>query len=154
MMTMETSQSVRRGVVVVLAAAALGPIAALASEDYTRYSNEELVKLRSQAQSMGEEERLRYREEMQKRVQKMTPEERERLGIGDRGQEAQNSQKRERTRTNEDNDRGQGEMQRERQRSEAQAGNYGQGYESRQPGGRSQRGGMGGAGMGRSRGGR
>jgi len=114
-MKTQTIRSIRRGVVVALAAAAFGPLAAMAAEDFTRYSNEELVQQRSQVQNMGEADRLRYHEEMQQRAQKMTPEERSRLGIG------------------RDAAAGQGTQTRERQRAESRDG-YGRGYESRQGG--------------------
>jgi len=134
----------------VFTAAAFGPLAAMAAEDFSRYSNEELVQLRSQAQNMGESDRLRYREEMQQRTRYMSPEERTRLGV-DRDAAAQGTQARERT--GEDNDRGQGETKRERDRAEQRnAGGYGSGYESRQGGssaGGAGRGGMGGGGRGR-----
>jgi len=132
-MKMQTSRSVRRSVVVVVAftAAAFGPLAAMAAEDFTRNSNEELVQRRNEAQNLGEADRLRYREEMQQRTQNMSPEERRRLGIGQDDAAAQGTQARERT--GEDRDRGQGEMKRERQRVESGDG-YGRGYESRQGG--------------------
>ena len=130
-MKMQTSHSVRRSVVVAFTAAAFGPLAAMAAEDFTRYSNEELVQRRNEVQNLGEADRLRYREEMQQRTQNMSPEERRRLGIGRDDAAAQGTQAREHT--GEDRDRGQGEMKRERQRVESGDG-YGRGYESRQGG--------------------
>ena len=155
-MKMYASRTVRRSVVAALAAATLGPLAVLAAEDFTRYSNEELVQRRSQAQDMNETDRLRYREEMQTRTQNMSAEERNRLGIGRDGAAAQGTQTRERVRTGEDNERGQGELKRERERAERRdASGYGSGYESRQGGsgagggfGGGGRGGMGGGGRG------
>jgi hypothetical protein len=123
-------RSVRRGMAVAVVSAALGPVAALAAEDFTRYGNEELVQLRNRAQSMDEADRLRYQAELQRRAQAMTPEERERLGIGgDQG--PRDGDTRERTRANADNERGRGELNRERQRTESGSG-YGRGYETRQ----------------------
>lgn len=144
-MKIQAIHSVRRGIVVALTAAALSPLAAMAAEDYTRYSNEELVQLRSQAQNMGEADRLRYREEMQTRTQNMSAEERNRLGVGQ--DDAQKTQTRERTRTGEDNTNGQGTQTRERTRTEQRdADGYGRGYESRQSGsGSGMSGGMGGS---------
>jgi len=81
-MKMQVSRSVRRGVVVAFTAAAFSPLATMAAEDFTRYSNEELVQQRSQVQNLGEADRLRYREEMQNRARNMSAEERGRLGIG------------------------------------------------------------------------
>ena len=155
-MKIQAIRSVRRGIVVAVTAAVLSPLTAMAAEDYTRYSNEELVQLRSQTQNMGEADRLRYREEMQTRTRNMSAEERSRLGVGQ--DDAQKTQTRERTRTGEDNTNGQGELTRERTRTEQRDGDsYGRGYESRQGssgGGTSggmggSRGGMGGGGRGR-----
>jgi hypothetical protein len=132
-MKMQAIRSVYRGVVVAFTAAAFCPLAAMAAEDFTRYSNEELVQQRSQVQNMGEADRLHYREEMQQRAQNMTPEERSRLGIGRDDAAGQGAQTRDQVRSGEDNDRGQGEMKRERQRAESDDG-YGRGYEARQGG--------------------
>lgn len=152
-MKMQAIRLVRRGVVVALTAAAFSPLAAMAAEDYTRYSNEELVQQRSLVENLGEADRLRYREEMQSRAQNMSAEERSQLGVGRDDAAAQGTQARERTRSAEDNDHGQGELQRERERAEQRdAGSYGRGYESRQSGssaGGGGRGGMGGGGRGR-----
>ncbi len=153
-MNTQTIRSIRRGVVVALTAAGLGPLAAMAADDYTRYSNEELVQQRSVVQNLGEAERLRYREEMQQRAQNMTAEERSQLGVGRDATTGQATQTRERVRTGEDNDRGQGELKRERTRSEqGSSDGYGRGYESRQSGSGGSmgggRGGMGGGGRGR-----
>jgi hypothetical protein len=128
-MEIQAIRSVYRGVVVAFMAAAFGPLAAMAAEDFTRYSNEELVQQRSRVQNMDEADRLRYREEMQQRVQNMTPEERSRLGVGPDDAAGQGTQ----TRSGEDNERGQGEKKRKRQRVESDDG-YGRGYESRQGG--------------------
>ncbi|HWR88235.1 MAG TPA: hypothetical protein VN277_07440 [Acidiferrobacterales bacterium] len=129
-MKTQTIRSIRRGVVVALTAVAFGPLAAMAAEDFTRYSNEELVQQRSQVQNMGEADRLRYREEMQRRAQNMTPEERSRLGIGP------------------DDAAGQGVQKRKRQRAGGGDG-YGRGYEARQGGGSAgNAGGFGGRGAG------
>lgn len=148
-MKMQASRSVRRGVVVAFTAAAFGPLAAIAAEDFTRYSNEELVQQRSQVQNLGEADRLQYREEMQNRAQNMSAEERSRLMVGRDDTAAQETQARERVRTAEDNDRGQGETKRERERTEQRdAGSYGSGYEARQSGGASGGHGMGGGGRG------
>src|SRR4030067_3164174 len=70
-MKMYASRTVRRSVVAALAAATLGPLAVLAAQDFPRYSHEELVQRRSQAQDMNETDRLRYREEMKTRTQNM-----------------------------------------------------------------------------------
>jgi uncharacterized membrane protein YgcG len=154
-MKMQAIRLVYRGVVVAFTAAAFGPLAAMAAEDFTRYSNEELVQQRSHVQNLDEADRLRYREEMQRRAQNMTPEERSRLGIGRDDTAGQGTQTRERVRSGEDNDRGQGETKRERQRAGSGDG-YGRGYEVRQGGsstgggfGGGGRGGMGGGGRGR-----
>ena len=132
-MKTQTIRSIRRGAVVALTAAALGPLTAMAAEDYTRSNNEELVQQRSLVQNLGEADRLRDREEMQQRAQNMTAEERSQLGVGRDDAAGQTTQTRERARTDEDNDRGQGDMKRERQRAESGDG-YGRGYESRQGG--------------------
>jgi uncharacterized membrane protein YgcG len=153
-MKMQASRSVRRSVVVAFTAAAFGPLAAIAAEDFTRYSNEELVQQRSLVQNLGEADRLQYREEMQNRSQNMSAEERSRLMVGRDDTAAQETQARERTRTGEDNDRGQGETKRERERTEQRdASSYGSGYESRQ-GGSSAGGAGGGGGRGAGGGGR
>ena len=153
-MKMQFIHSVRRGVMAVCTVAGFGPIVAMAAEDFTRYSNEELVQLRRQAQNMSEADRLRYREEMQTRTQNMSAEERNRLGVGRDAAAAQGTQTRERTRSGEDNTSGQGELKRERTRSEqGSSDGYGRGYESRQSGSGGSmgggRGGMGGGGRGR-----
>ena len=154
-MKMQAIRSVRQGVVVAFTAAAFGPLAAMAAEDYTRYNNEELVQQRSLVQNLGEADRLRDREEMQQRAQNMTAEERSQLGVG-RDDAGQATQTRERVRTSEDNDRGQGELKRERERAEQRdAGSYGRGYESRQGGSSAgNAGGFGGRGAGGGGGGR
>jgi hypothetical protein len=111
-----------------LGAAMLVPGAASADEDFGRYTNEELVQMRTRAGEMSDAERTQYRAEMQKRVQAMSPEERARLGVGPGGEGAPGQ----RTRSAEDNTQGQGSLERERARTEAesQAG-FGQGYEQR-----------------------
>jgi hypothetical protein len=132
-MKMQAIRSVHRGIVVAITAAAIGPLTAMAAEDYTRSSNEELVQQRSLVQNLGEADRLREREAMQQRAQNMTAE--ERSGVGRDAAADQTTQTRERVRTSEDNDRGQGELKRERERAEQHdAGSYGRGYESRQGG--------------------
>jgi len=153
-MKMQAIRSVRHGVVVAFTAAAFGPLAAMAAEDYTRYNNEELVQQRSLVQNLGEADRLRDREELQQRAQSMTAEERSQLGVGRDAASGQATQTRERT--SEDNDRGQGELKRERERVEQHdAGSYGRGYESRQGGsGAGNAGGFGGRGAGGGGGGR
>ena len=153
-MKMQAIRSVRHGVVVAFTAAAFGPLAAMAAEDYTRYNNEELVQQRSLVQNLGEADRLRDREAMQQRAQNMTAE--ERSGGGRDGAAGQTTQTRERVRTSEDNERGQGELKRERERAEQHdTGNYGRGYESRQGGsGAGNAGGFGGRGVGGGGGGR
>mgnify|MGYP003452765293 FL=1 len=155
-MNTQTIRSIRRGVVVALTAAGLGPLAAMAAEDDTRYNNEERVQQRSVVQNLGEADRLRDREAMQLRAQNMTAEERSQLGVGRDDGAGQTTQTRERVRTSEDNDRGQGELKRERERAEQQdAGSYGRGYESRQGGSSAgNTGGFGGRGAGGGGGGR
>jgi hypothetical protein len=134
-MKMQVIRSVRRGIVVAFTAAAIGPLTAMAAEDYTRSNNEELVQQRSLVQNLGEADRLREREAMQLRAQNMTAEERSGPGVGRDDGAGQTTQTRERVRTSEDNDRGQGELKRERERAEQRdAGSYGRGYESRQGG--------------------
>jgi hypothetical protein len=134
-MKMPAIRSIRRGIVVAITAAAIGPLTAMAAEDYTRSSNEELVQQRSLVQNLGEADRLRDREAMQQRAQNVTAEERSGLGVGRDDAAGQTTQTRERVRTSEDNDRGQGELKRERERAEQHdAGSYGRGYESRQGG--------------------
>lgn len=127
---------------VVLGAGGLSPAVVRADEDFTRYTNEELVQQRTRVRDMDQADRTRYRDEMQSRAQHMSAAERERLGIDERGAPAGAGEGR--TRAGEDNDRGQGEMERERQRSESGDG-YGRGYESRQG---SSGGGLPGAGRG------
>lgn len=134
-MNTQTIRSIRRGIVVALTAAAIGPLTAMAAEDDTRYNNGELVQQRSLVQNLGEADRLRDREEMQQRAQNMTAEERSGLGGGRDDAAGQTTQTRERVRSGEDNDRGQGELKRERERAKQHdAGSYGRGYESRHGG--------------------
>jgi hypothetical protein len=135
-----------------LGAGIIVPAVVHAEQDFTRYTNEELVQQRTQTRDMSEGDRTRYQEEMRKREQTMSAQERKRLGVDAGDQQAQGDQTRQRTRTSEDNTNGQGEMQRERVRSESGNG-YGSGYESRQSGSRSA-GGMGGRGAGGGGGGR
>jgi len=51
--------------------------ATLAVEDYSRYSNEELMGMRGQVREMNMDERNAYREERRKRMQAMSKEERQ-----------------------------------------------------------------------------
>ncbi|MCR4347343.1 MAG: hypothetical protein NUV55_09120 [Sulfuricaulis sp.] len=126
----------------------LAPVSVRAEQDFTQYSNEELVQQRSQVRDMSEGDRARFQEEMQTRARNMSAEDRAPSGFGGSGQGAQDGQMRQRT--GEDNDRGQGEMKRERTRAESGDG-YGRGYESRQSAGRGQGGGQS-AGMGNGQG--
>ncbi|MCB1861110.1 MAG: hypothetical protein KDI47_05185 [Gammaproteobacteria bacterium] len=113
--------------------------------DYSQYTTEELVQMRTQARDMSEQDRDNYRAEMSARTQNMSPEERANLGLGrdrSRFDAAADTDVRQRVRNNEDNKRGRGELVRERSRAEAGSSDYGYGYEQRQSqGGRS--GGMG-----------
>lgn len=110
-----------------------------AEQDFSRYSNEEMVQQRSQVRNMSEGDQVRFQAEMQTRLRHMSESERERLGLNaNNGQAAQDAQQRQRL--NENNDRGQGALNRDRQRIENSNG-YGSGFGSRQP--------MGGGGRGR-----
>lgn len=123
-----------------LSTAHLAPVLAVADEDFSRYTNEELVQKRAQVREMSDADRELFRAEMQKRSQAMSREERESLGIGgprrgaadEQGNREGDAQKEpQRKRASEDNEQGQGELRRERQRAEDVHG-YGRGYESRQ----------------------
>lgn len=134
-----------------LVLAALGAASgiAVAAEDFRSLSNEELIERRAEVRTMSEDDRIRFREEMQNRARDMTSEERARAGVGEGSDAMGGDRTRERRRIGEDNDRGQGEMSRERRRLGNGGGGYGQGYEARQrgmsPGGSATaRGGMGG----------
>jgi hypothetical protein len=96
-----------------------------AEQDFSQYSNEELVQLRTHVRDMNGSDRARFREEMQNRMRNMSTAERERLGIG----AVQDGQMRQRT--NEGMNRNQEPL-----RSESGDG-YGRGYGARQ-GGRGQ----------------
>lgn len=98
---------------VLFAALSAAGSVAFAAEDFSTLSNEELIQRRSEARNMSEEDRVRLRNEMQRRAQKMTSEEREQLGVG----------------------RGDDQEGRARQHSETPAGDYGRGYEARHGGG-------------------
>ena len=129
---------------VTLGAGIIAPTVVHAEQDYTRYTNEELVQQRTQTRAMSEGDRARYQEELRQREQGMSAQERKRLGLDAGDPPAQGDQTRQRT--SEDNSNGQGELQRERTRTES---SYGNGYESRQSGSRSgSAGGMGGRGAG------
>ena len=131
-----------------LGAGIIVPTVAHAEQDFTRYTNEELVQQRTQVRGMSDGDRIRYQEEMHKREQNMSAQERKRLGMDVSEQQAQGDQSLQHTRTGEDNTNGQGEMQRERVRTESSNG-FGSGYESRQSGSRSSgAAGMGGRGAG------
>lgn len=114
-----------------LGAAYLAPVMGAAEEDFTRYTNEELVQKRAQVGEMSEAERERFRTEMQQRTRSMTPEERASLGIGGgrRGAAGEDGEAR---RQGKQGERGAGESQREHQRVHSADG-YGQGYEQREP---------------------
>lgn len=60
-----------------------------AEQDFSRYSNEELVQLRAQVHNMNEIDRARYDHELQVRVRSMNAAERERLGLDKDGQQIQ-----------------------------------------------------------------
>ncbi|MBI1425377.1 MAG: hypothetical protein GC149_18215 [Gammaproteobacteria bacterium] len=87
-----------------------------AEQDFTRYTNEEMVQQRNRINAMEQGERARYEQEWQKR-------------LGATNQEAQPANQ-ERLRINEDNDQGRGELTRERTRIENGNG-YGRGFNSR-----------------------
>ena len=57
----------------------LAPGSVRAEQDFTQYSNEELMQQRSQVRDMSEADRARFQEEMQTRSLNMSAEERERL---------------------------------------------------------------------------
>lgn len=113
-----------------LGAAYLAPVMVVAEEDFSRYTNEELVQKRAQVGEMSTAERERFRAEMRQRAQAMTPEERASLGIGNarRGAAGEGGEVRRQGRQGE---RGAGEVQRERQRVHSTDG-YGQGYGQRE----------------------
>jgi hypothetical protein len=102
---------------------------ALAEQDFSRYSNEEMVQQRSQINNMSKADQVRFQAEMQTRLRHMSEAERAHLGIDGNGQAAQDAQLRQRL--NENNDRGHGELRRERLRFENDNG-YGRGFGSRQ----------------------
>jgi len=97
-----------------------------AEQDFSQYSNEQLVQMRAQANNMNEADRARFQHELRLRAQNMNANERERLGLHNDSQEEQLRQ-----RLNEDNTQGQGVLTRERQRIENDNG-YGRGFGSRQ----------------------
>lgn len=150
-----TKLSDRRLQLIVLAAFGTASGLALAAEDFTRLSNEELIQRRAEVRNMSEDDRTRFREEMQTRARDMTPEERNRAGFG-RGVDdgPVGDEARMRQRTGADNEHGHGEQHRERTRTEAGSGGYGQGYEARQRGMSGGGDAMGRGGMGGGRGGR
>jgi hypothetical protein len=116
-------------VTITLTAGMFGSSLVLAEQDFSRYSNEEMVQQRSQIGNMSEHDQVRYQAEMQKRMQYMSEGERASLGLNGNGQAVQDTQSRQRL--NEANDRGQGELNRERLRIENDNG-YGRGFGSRQ----------------------
>ena len=89
--------------------------AALAEQDFSKYTNEEMVQMRSQVRTMNEADRAQFQAEMQKRTRTMSAAERQQLGLD--GQETQMRQ-----RVNEDNAQGKGDMDRDRQRLEDGSG--------------------------------
>lgn len=99
-----------------------------AEQDFSQYSNEELVRLRNQVRNLNEADRLRFQQELQLRVRNMDANERARLGL-----ETDSRQQQLRERVNEHNSRGQGEMNRERDRIENEKG-YGRGFGTRSGG--------------------
>jgi hypothetical protein len=117
-----------------LGAAYLAPVMVVAEEDFSRYTNEELVQKRAQVGEMSAEERDRFRAEMRQRARAMTPEERASLGIGNarRGAAGEDGEVRRQGPQGEQGERGAGELQRERQRVHSADG-YGQGYGQREP---------------------
>jgi hypothetical protein len=96
-----------------------------AEQDFSQYSNEELVRLRSQAQNMNEGDRAKIQQELQLRMQNMTAAEREQLQQSNKSEEMKL-----RERLNEDNTQGQGTLERQRDRIENHNG-YGKGFDSR-----------------------
>jgi len=97
-----------------------------AEQDFSQYSNEELVRLRSQVHNMNETDRVQFQQELHLRAQKMNSNERAFLGLENKAEQDQLRQ-----RINEDNTRGRGDLIRERQRIENDSG-YGRGFGSRQ----------------------
>lgn len=98
--------------------------------DFSQYTTEELVQMRTQSGDMSEQDREQFRQEMQLRTKDMSPEARQNLGLGAQSNPAAAADRR--LRTNEDNDRGRGELTRQRSRTESGTFGYGYGYERRQ----------------------
>ncbi len=96
-----------------------------AEQDFSQYSNEELVRLRAHVRNMNETDRVQFQQELQLRAQKMNPNERAFLGLENKAEQNQLHE-----RINEDNTNGQGELKRERHRTENDSG-YGRGFGSR-----------------------
>ena len=91
--------------------------------DYSQYTTEELVQMRTQTSELNAAEHEQFQQELQKRIRNLNREERQRLGIGENGGDA----------------RERGELQRERVRSEIDSSesgssDYGRGYENRKSG--------------------
>src|SRR3990167_5073580 len=61
-----------------LTAGIFAPSVVRAEQDFTQYTNEELLQQRTQVRDMSEGDRAQFRAEMQKRTQNMSAEERER----------------------------------------------------------------------------
>lgn len=77
---MKPKESTRLAALVSAIAFAAG-LSATEPTDFSTYSTDDLVQLRSQVQNMNEEDRLRFLMEMQRRARAMTPEQRAEAGI-------------------------------------------------------------------------
>lgn len=108
-----------------LSAVIFSPNLVHAEQDFSKFSNEELMQMRNQVQNMNQEDRARFQHELQLRTQNMNAAEREQQGVGSYGQEDKI-----RERLYEDNTQGQGSLERKRERYENNTG-YGKGFDSR-----------------------
>jgi Spy/CpxP family protein refolding chaperone len=70
----------KKHLTIMMAALFLGTASTAAAADYSRYSNDELLRMRGTMRNADVEERTAYRNEWQKRAASMNPEERQLLG--------------------------------------------------------------------------
>lgn len=121
----------------VLSLAVTGMLASLDvnAVDYSRYTSEELMQMRTQVRDMDEQDRQQYSEEMYMRMQNMSVEERVNLDLENALGRADGSAAGDGNhslRSNEDNTEGLGAMMRQRSRTETGSSSFGSGYEQRQ----------------------
>ena len=113
---------------------------AVADENFSQYSNDELMKMKSEARNWDQDKRDAYQSERQNRMKSMSREERQQMKGSGGGQKMERQMK--------NADRGQGEMER-MQKRDGSGGGYG-GSSGMSSGSRMGGGsGMGGGGRGR-----